>query len=398
MFWILAAVLGIAALAFVLRPLLKPPALDEHADKRRALRAAHAAGALGADELRARLSALPPEPLPPKAPLGLVLTLAIAVPALSVGLYSVVGTPSALDPSAHVAPPAPTTMEEAIAALEARLEAEPNDVEGWVLLGRSRRAQEDFAAAEAALARAYGLASDNVEVQLDYAEAKALATPSRRFTGESLSLLQEAYAREPGNARAGWLLGIAAMQDGRPAEAATLWEPILAQMPADAPARPALTRQINDARQQAGLAPLPEPEVPAVASTAPASATAVGDPTAAAGEGARIEVQVELSAELADRAAPDAVLFVFARAPQGPRAPLAIQRLSAASLPATVVLDQTMGMIAGMNLGSIPEVVVGARISSSGNATPQSGDLEGLSAPLQVSAGRARVVIDRVLP
>ena len=135
-----------------------------------------------------------------------------------------------------------------------------------------------------------------------------------------------------------------------------------------------------------------------MASTAPASATAVGDPTATAGEGARIEVQVELSAELAGRAAPDAVLFVFARAPQGPRAPLAIQRLSAASLPATVVLDQTMGMIAGMNLGSIPEVVVGARISASGNATPQSGDLEGLSAPLQVSTGRARVVIDRVLP
>ncbi|SDD79915.1 c-type cytochrome biogenesis protein CcmI/CycH [Aquimonas voraii] len=388
MFWILAAVLGIAALAFVLRPLLKPPVLDEHADKRRALRAAAAAGAIGEDELHERLLALPVEPAPQPTPVGVVMAMAVLVPALGFGLYLQVGSPEALDPAAQVAPPAPTTMEEAIAALEARLAAEPNDVEGWVLLGRSRRAQEDFAAAEAAMAKAYALAADNVEVQIDYAEAKALATPSRRFQGESLALLQQAYAREPGNARAAWLLGIAAMQDGRPADAAKLWEPILAQMPADAPARPALTRQINDARQQAGLAPLPEASAPTAAAATPSVEST----------GARIEVAVELAAELAAQVPADAVLFVFARAPEGPRAPLAIQRLSAASLPTTLVLDQSMGMIEGMNLGTFPEVVVGARISASGNASPQSGDLEGLSEPLPVSTGRARVVIDRVLP
>lgn len=388
MFWILAAMLGIAALAFVLRPLLKPPVLDEHADKRRALRAAAAAGALGEDELRERLQALPVEPAPQRTPIAVVLAMAVLVPTLGFGLYLQVGAPEALNPAAHVAPPAPTTMEEAIAALEARLAAEPNDVEGWVLLGRSRRAQEDFAAAEAAMAKAYALAADNVEVQIDYAEAKALATPSRRFQGESLELLQQAHAREPGNARAGWLLGIAAMQDGRPADAAQLWEPILAQMPADAPARPALTRQINDARQQAGLAPLPEASAPTAAASTPSAEST----------GARIEVEVELAAELAAQVPADAVLFVFARAPEGPRAPLAIQRLSAASLPTTLVLDQSMGMIEGMNLGTFPDVVVGARISASGNASPQSGDLEGLSEPLPVSAGRARVVIDRVLP
>jgi cytochrome c-type biogenesis protein CcmH len=92
------------------------------------------------------------------------------------------------------------------------------------------------------------------------------------------------------------------------------------------------------------------------------------------------------------------VLFVFARAAQGPRAPLAIQRLSAASLPTSVLLDQSMGMIEGMNLGAFPEVVVGARVSASGNATPQAGDLEGLTDPVAVSVGRARVVIDRILP
>lgn len=394
MFWILAAVLGIAALAFVLRPLLKPPLLDEHADKRRALRAAAASGALNANELRERLEALPDEPAPQRTPVAFILTLAVLVPVLGFGLYLHVGAPQALDPSARVAPPAPTTMEEAIAALEARLAAEPNDVEGWVLLGRSRRAQEDFAAAEEAMAKAYALAADNVEVQIDYAEAKALATPSRRFEGESLALLQAAHQREPGNARAAWLLGISALQDGRPAEATALWETVLAQMPADASARPALTQQINEARRQAGMEPLPaaSTEVPSP-SAAPATETPAG-----AASGGRIEVEVELAAELAGQVPPDAVLFVFARAPEGPRAPLAIQRLSAASLPTTLVLDQSMGMIEGMNLGTFPNVVVGARISASGNATPQSGDLEGLSAPVPVSSGRARVVIDRVVP
>lgn len=404
MFWILAAVLGIAALAFVLRPLLKPPVLDTDAEKRRALRAAAAAGALSAAELSERLAALPAEIKAERAPTPLLLTLAALVPALAFGLYLQVGTPKALDPAAHLPAAAPATMEEAIAALEARLEAQPRDVEGWVLLGRSRRAQENFPAAEAALARAYALMPDDIEVQLDYAEAKALATPMRRFAGEALALLQQAHQRAPDHARARWLLGIAAMQDARPADAAALWEPILADMPADAPARTALTQQINDARRQAGLAPMPEqhaagmPSVAAPAATAgPASAPAAAAPAPAAG-GARIEVEVSLSPALVDKVPPNAVLFVFARAPQGPRAPLAIQRLSAASLPATLVLDQSMGMIEGMNLGAFPDVVVGARISASGNAVPQSGDLEGLTDTLPVTAGRARVVIDRVVP
>lgn len=394
MFWILAAVLGIAALAFVLRPLLKPPMLDEHADKRRALRAAADAGALEAAELHQRLAALPPEPARMKPPVPLLLLLAALVPGLAFGLYLSVGSPQALDPANRVAAAAPATMEEAIAALEARLESRPSDIEGWVLLGRSRRSQENFAAAEAALARAYQLGPDNNEVLLDYAEAKALATPTRRFAGESLALLEKAYQREPDNARAGWLLGIAAVQDGRPADAAALWQPILEQMPADAPARPALTQQINEARRQAGLAALPD--APAPATSAQAGSTSAA--SAGADGGVRLVVEVEIAPELAEQVPANAVVFVFARAAEGPRAPLAIQRLAAASLPTAVVLDQSMGMIEGMNLGAFPEVVVGARISASGNATPQSGDLEGLTDPVQVSAGQARVRINRVLP
>ena len=403
MFWILAAVLGIAALAFVLRPLLKPPVIDPAADKRRALRAAHAAGALDDAELAQRLNALGPAPAAAApAGAGLILLLGVLVPALSVGLYMWVGNPDALDPSAAVAPAAPASMDEAIAALEARLEAEPTDIEGWVLLGRSRRNQERFADAEKALARAHALAPDEVEILIDYAEAKALATPERRFGGESLALLQQAQTRDPGNPRARWLLGIAAMQGGRPAEAVELWEALLADMPADASARNALSKQINDARAQAGLPPLPDsaPAVPpmlaAPAAAAPTAPSATASVDAAAGP--RIEVNVSLDPAIAGAVPADAVLFVFARAPQGSRAPLAIQRIPASALPATVVLDDSMGMIAGMNLSSQTEVIIGARISASGNAAPQSGDLEGLLDPQPVGIGKVDLRIDRVLP
>jgi len=399
MFWILAAVLGIAALAFVLRPLLKPPLLDANAERHRALQDAHASGVLDSAELASRLDALGPAPAAPKrASSVLMLTLAVLVPGLSVGLYLAVGAPDALDPAARVATEAtaPATMEEAIAALEARLAAQPNDVEGWVLLGRSQRAQENFSAAEAALSRAHALADDDVEILIDYAEAKALATPTRRFEGEALALLQRAEAFAPTNARARWLLGIADMQAGRAGDAARRWESLLSEMPAEAPARAALTRQINDARMQSGQTPLPLESAPVAVAAAPVapSAPAVAERAA----GARIEVEVSLDPAFAGQVPADAVLFVFARAAQGSRVPLAIQRLSAATLPTTVVLDDSMGMIAGMNLSSQSNVIIGARISASGDATPQSGDIEGSTAPLSVTTERTQVRLGQLLP
>ncbi|MFN9388354.1 MAG: c-type cytochrome biogenesis protein CcmI, partial [Betaproteobacteria bacterium] len=108
--------------------------------------------------------------------------------------------------------------------------------------------------------------------------------------------------------------------------------------------------------------------------------------------------RVELSAALAGRAAPDDTVFIFARAAEGPRMPLAIARKRVRDLPAAFTLDDSMAMAPGMNLSAFPKVVVGARISKSGNAASQSGDLEGSSAPMAPGASGVVVVIDRVLP
>lgn len=132
--------------------------------------------------------------------------------------------------------------------------------------------------------------------------------------------------------------------------------------------------------------------ISATGSPRSAEAAPAGDKAAAS-----MMVTVSLSPELAKKAAPDDVVFIFARAAQGPRMPLAIVRKQVKDLPATVVLDDTQGMSPGMNLSSVPEVVVVARVSRSGEAKAQAGDLEGMSAPVKVGTKAVAVSIANVL-
>jgi cytochrome c-type biogenesis protein CcmH len=129
-----------------------------------------------------------------------------------------------------------------------------------------------------------------------------------------------------------------------------------------------------------------------------ASARPATPPTELASARSRITGRVEIAPALAARVPPDATLFVYARAAQGSRMPLAIVRRAARELPFEFALDDSMAMAPNMKLSSFPEVVVGARVSRSGNATPQSGDLEGLSKPVKVGASGIAIVIDSALP
>src|SRR5690349_6071866 len=119
-------------------------------------------------------------------------------------------------------------------------------------------------------------------------------------------------------------------------------------------------------------------------------------PTSAA---PRLTVNVTLDPKLKDKLDANATLFVFARAASGPPMPLAIQRLKAGQLPVTVTLDDSMSMMPAMRLSKFAQVVVGARVSKSGNAMPQSGDLQTLSSPIASSRGEPIALeIDQVVP
>ena len=400
LFSILAALMLAAALAFVLPPLLRAPA-DPDARARDALRAAHAAGVIDDRELQRKLANLPNR-RPAKPSRALPALLFLLLPAAAIGLYYQLGEPRGLDPQAIAARPtdgssgadsanAPS-MDQAVANLAERLRQQPDDLDGWLLLGRAYKAMERFGAAREALAQAMRLAPDEPDVMVEYAETLALDTPNRRIEGKSRELLERVLAANPQHQRALWLRGIAKLQAGQPREAVADWEYLRSLLGADSNAIASLQQQIDDARRAAGM-PVESPATAAApaAPTAPSAATATAGP--------QLTVQVDIAPEFRDKIGAGDVLFVFARAVEGPRMPLAIRRLPASALPTTVTLDDSTSMLPELKLSSLPEVVVGARVSKTGQAVPQPGDLQVVSAPIATSRREPlRLTIDHVVP
>ncbi len=302
------------------------------------------------------------------------IALALALPLAAGLLYALVGTPRALDPQAREAP---ATVEDAIEKLAAELQRDPENAEGWRLLGRSRKAQGRYAEARDALERAQVLAPEDPGLMVEYAEAITLASATRRIEGEALALIERALAADPVNQRGLWFLGIRHMQAGAPAQAVAVWEKLLPLVDADTAG--VLRAQLAQARAQAGLPPAPE---------APAAPGAT--PT--------LRVTVELDAGVRAKLAAGDTLFVFARQPGGPPMPVAVKKLPATEFPVTVELSDADGPMPTMQLSQLEHVEVVARISKSGAVAAQAGDLE--ATPRQVAvkdAARVALRIERVV-
>ncbi len=331
-----------------------------------------------------------------------LLLVALLLPASALLLYRLVGAPAALDAAnrqpAAGADAAPQ-MEQAIAALAKRLEQHPDDVEGWALLGRAYQATGRSDEALTAFRRAHEEAPDNPAVTIEYAQALAMSRPDRRIEGESRQLLEGVLAADPANQRALWLLGIADYQVQQYDAAIARWNTLLPLLEPGSTVLSSVKAQIAEAEAlRDGKPP------PAAAAAAPSSAIAAGDAEtrgadASASAAPRLTVRVTVDPSLAERVDPTATLFVFARAASGPPMPLAIERLHASDLPATVVLDESKGMLPSMKLSTFAQVVVGARVSKSGDAMPQPGDLQALSPPLDVHRTEpVELAIDEVVP
>lgn len=426
-FWFLAALLILVTLALLLWPLLRQPRsgaiatqtalLREQLD---ALKSAHGAGLLDDASFQARQKALSAATLallddPSAKPSAAghstlaaratALILVLLIPLATYGLYQKIGTPLALafagassgtpDAAGGESTNAPD-LAKAADSLAAKLLDNPNDGAGWVLLARTYRATERFAEASAAYSKALPLIEPDADVLIEAAEALGLSSSPRTLIGEPEKLVDRALAISADNQNALFLKGLARVQDDDPESAEAAWEKLLGLMQPGTPAQIAVAEQLNMVRQRLGKAPRDLPGMPdnttAMASNPDASPSAT-----ASADTAGIDVHVSIAPELATRMASDDVLFVFARAETGPPAPLAIQRLTADAIPLTVRLDESMGMISGMSLAQFPRVVIGARISKSGNAQPTPGDLEGLSAVLDWrAAGRVDLVISTI--
>ncbi len=411
-FWFIAAALLALGLAVLLPPLLRkrPRAavlssagvsLAVLRDQAREARADQAAGLISAErfaELNAELEQRTLEDTAAGAQHATAATparrtalfLALALPLCSVLTYLALGQPGGLQPPAAAAPSEQeqaamaVQMEQAMAQLAAKLNAQPDNAEGWRMLGRSHAVMGQHEQAAAAYRRAATLLPQDAGVLADLADSLAMVQGAK-LSGEPTRLIQQALTLDPQHAKALALAGSAAFEAGAFAQARTHWERLLPLVPADSETAQALRGSIAQARSQEGGA--------TQATAAPAAA-----PPVAASSGASVAGSVNLAPALAAKVKPGDTLFIFARAAEGPRMPLAILKHQASELPLRFKLDDSMAMQPQMKLSAFASVVLTARISSSGGATPQTGDLMGQSAAVAPGAQGVQVVIDQVLP
>jgi cytochrome c-type biogenesis protein CcmH len=333
------------------------------------------------------------------------VALAVLIPVAAVGLYLKIGAPEAITsqapgPEAIATPANPeggsphSTSFEAIRTMAEKLAAQlkdnPDDGAGWAMLARSYNVLGRFAEASEAYIQAEKRLPPDAQLLADHADALAMAQ-GRTLDGEPLALLQRALKADPANFKALALMGTAAFDRKDYKGAVAFWEKVVRTAPADSEFTQSLQASLDEARALAE-GRTPTAALPTIMPTAPEAAAP------AASNGGQVSGQVKLSPALAAKVSPGDTLFIFARAEKGPRMPLAILSLKASELPYRFSLDDSNSMAPGMKLSAFPSVMVVARISKSGNATAQSGDLEGSAGPISPGTQNLQINIDKVIP
>ena len=326
------------------------------------------------------------------------VALAIIVPTVSGLLYWQLGNPLAMtQPTAaslsaqersEDAHPSADALEGLVEQLKKKLEQNPNDGRGWVLLAHSYVGMGRYNEAAPIFEKAVKLIPDDAQLLADYADTLGVVH-GRKLDGRPEALIQQALKIDPRNVKALMLAGTVAFNRKNFARAAKDWEQARANLPADVD--PEMTQQlmaaITEARSQLGGG-----QEMAPAYTEPAG---LAQPT---GQPRAIRGTVTVAPSLAGKGSSTDTLFVFARETSGPPMPVAIVRATRKDLPFTFQLDDSTSPMPSRKLSGAGAVVIVARLSKSGQAMPQSGDLEGTSQPVKAGVDGITVVIDRERP
>ncbi len=337
------------------------------------------------------------------------LALLVAIPLLAVPLYIfVLGTPEALNPEAsasakggHDEEMTPERLAKLAAGLAAKLEKEP-DPKGFIMLGRSYKALGRLEEAEKAFAKGGSMMDTEPVLMLEQVELAAFKNDGR-LSGKPLDLLQKLLQMEPDNPMALVHAGTNAFYSQKYAKAIEYWERLQKQVDPNSDDARNLNVGINKAREllsSKGPAPkgLPWAETSAAPSAPQEAAQVPRQAPPAAGPGASIVGTVDLDPALKAKASPGDTVFIFAKAVEGPRMPLAVVRAKVSDLPMTFTLDDSTAMRPELKLSLAGDVRVEARVSKSGNAIGAPGDLIGGIGPLKAGARDVKVHIDKVVP
>ncbi len=312
---------------------------------------------------------------------GLNITVILLLPLLAVILYNKIGQPDLLDMTADVAASEATeenlpSIEELVAGLEQKLEQNPDDEKGLWMLTRTYMALGRYEDALTPVKHLYSLTVEEPAVTLLYANVLMLNN-NENFSGEPTRLIEEALKLEPQNITGLWLAGLAARQSEDRDAAIKYWQTLLPLLADDA----ASSEQIQQLLQEAGVEP------------------AVNDTSQSPQGSVSLTVSVALTEELRAQLDAGDTLFVFARADDGMPMPVAVSRLAARELPLTVVLNDEMAMMPSRRLSAFEQVSVAARVSKTGNAIAQSGDLTSDSQIVKVGNGtEINLLINQTVP
>ncbi len=320
--------------------------------------------------------------------IGLVVLLSLA----TVGLYWKTGNRDALLPQAEGSRAdgfGTVRSETALKELQDKLAKNPQDADSLLVLARSYAELERYADSAKAYDKLTQLVPNEAQLWAEFADALAMAS-GQSLAGHPTLLLDKALKLDPNNLKALALSGSAAMGRGDYPAAIRYWEGVLKQVPKSSEDAKMLEGGIQQARdfiaQGKTGKPMAAPPAP------------VGEEKKPAAPGSeRITGTVTLSAALAGKAGPNDMLFVLARAAEGPKAPLAVVRVQVKDLPLQFTLDDSMAMTPQTKLSNFDKVVVVARVSKSGDAIPQPGDLQGMSAVLKPGSSGVKISIDSVV-
>jgi cytochrome c-type biogenesis protein CcmH len=332
------------------------------------------------------------------------LSLGLIIPAASGVLYWTLGNPAAMThPVVSSAssqggsgedPQMADGLNLLIEQLKKKLEQNPSDAVGWGLLARSYMAMERYADAVPIFEKATKLDPDNASLLADYADALGVHQ-GRKLDGRPETLIQKALKLDPRNVKALMLSGTIAYNRKDFARAAKEWEDARAYLPPDdQESSDQLKASIAEAKRRLGGGP----SMNMLVANPPMEATKPAKPAAQSGQSRAITGKVVLGPNFSGKGSLPDTLFVFAKDVAGPPMPVSIVRASKNDLPFTFRLDDSTSPMPSRKLSDIDTVVIVARLSRSGKAMAESGDLEGMSQPIKPGTENITIVIDRQRP
>ncbi|WP_440830884.1 c-type cytochrome biogenesis protein CcmI [Pseudomonas fragariae (ex Marin et al. 2024)] len=384
-FWMAAGLLLLVALSFLLIPLLRGHRAQREEDRTalnvalyqerlNELQVQQEQGVLSVAQLQAARTEAARELLadtegaePDRTSrLGkpLLLLAALLVPMLGLAGYLQLGASDRVELSREFARP-PTSLADMTQRLERSVQAQPDSAENLYFLARSYMAQNRPGDAAQMFERSVALAGRQPELLGQWAQALYFAS-DKHFTPQVQALTDEALQADPREVTSLGLLGIAAFETQRYQAAVDYWTRLLAALPADDASRSALEGGIARARENLAKRPADAAPAPAVKAKS-------------------IKIHVELAAALQGKVRPNDSVFIFARAINGPAAPLAVKRITVADLPADVELSDADAMMPQLNLSNFAQVQLVARVSRAGQ--PTTGEWVGRSQPLASDSG-----------